>query len=576
ADVECLEGENASLSIGITAIIPDKLQWQKFTSAEQWEDILNGFGTTLELIYVSGEDAGLYRVRLGDQWVSEEAKLDVVTETVPPTIVKTEIVDGTYIRVTFSEYVTLESALNPANYKIEEGILISSVVADGAGIPGGTLAVMLETVDIKYGYVYTLVVNNVCDVAYNHNKIEDNTTNYVQAVPQGQGLLRQVWYDCSDNLNTLTNKNTYPNYPDLTTTLTEFASPIDWGDYYGQKLSGFIIPPVTGDYTFWICSDDYSELWLSTDQTTRRKKRIAYLYGWTPVGSWDSYGTQKSATISLTANKPYYIEGLQTDGSGGDHIIVRWQLPDGTIEEPIPQSRLYLPDTEFDPPVIKVQPKSVSCYEGDDAVFEPFVQSSTPVTYAWKINGEVDPAQTNRVLTLRNVTMADNGTQLACTISNIGGVRTTRTVTLTILPPKQGVTIESQPVGSTIEPGESYILYVGASGTAPLSYQWYRNDTPVGTDSAFLTVTEAGFYKVEVTNPLNSVMSDEVEVIIRTEPTEPPVLSILRGTSDGIVVRFEGTLQAASTANGEWTTIATESPVRIVPSETMKFFRAVR
>ena len=576
ADVECLEGENASLSVGITAIIPDKLQWQKFTSAEQWEDILNGFGSTLELIYVSGGDTGLYRVRLGDQWVSEEAKLDVVTETIPPTIVKTEIVEGTYIRVTFSEYVTLESALNPANYKIQEGILISSVVADGPGIPGATLAVMLETVDIKYGFVYTLVVNNVCDVSYNHNKIEDNTTSYVQAVPQGQGLLRQVWYDCSENLTTMTGKNTYPNYPDLTSTLTEFASPIDWGDYYGQKLSGFIIPPVTGDYTFWICSDDYSELWLSTDQTTRRKKRIAYLYGWAPVGSWETSGTQKSVSISLTANKPYYIEGLQTDGSGGDHIIVRWQLPDGTIEEPIPQSRLYLPDTEFDPPVIKVQPKSVSCYEGDDAVFEPFVQSSTPVTYAWKINGEVDPAQTNRVLTLRNVTMADNGTQVSCTISNIGGVRSTRAVSLTILPPKQGVTIESQPVGSTIEPGESYILYVGASGTAPLSYQWYRNGTPVGTDSAFLTVTEAGFYKVEVTNPLNSVTSDEVEVIVQSEPTEPPALSILRGTSDGIVVQFEGTLQAASTANGEWTTIATESPARIVPTETMKFFRAVR
>ena len=576
ADATCFEGETVSLSVGITAIIPDKLQWQKFTSAEQWEDIINGNGQTLVLDYTTGDDAGLYRVRLNDQWYSEEAKLDIEIETIPPTIIKTEVVDGAYIRVTFSEYVTLESALNLDNYRVREGNLILSAAAEEVTASGGTLSVLLETADLKYGFVYTLVVNNVCDISYNHNKIADNTTSYMQTEPQGQGLLRQVWYNCSDNLSTLTSKSTYPNSPDMTGTLTEFASPVDWADNYGQRLSGIIVPPVTGSYTFWICSDDYSELWLSTDETPGNKKRIAYLYGWAPVGSWENYGTQKSAAVTLTANKPYYIEGLQTDGTGGDHIIVRWQMPNGTMEEPIPQSRLYMPDTEFDPPVIKVQPKSVTCYEGDDAVFEPFVQSSTPATYIWKINGEMVPSETNRVLTLRNVTTADSGTQISCSISNIGGTRSTRTVALTVLPPKQGVTIQSQPVGSTIEPGESYILSVGASGTAPLSYQWYWNGQPVGTNSSFLTVTEAGHYKVAVTNPVNSVMSDEVEVVIHTEPTEPPALTILRGTSDGIIVRFEGTLQAASTANGEWTDIATESPAKIVPNETMKFFRAVR
>ncbi len=575
ADATCFEGETALLSVDISAIIPEKLQWQKFTSAEQWEDILNGNGQTLVLEYVTGDDAGPYRVRLNDQWFSEEAQLDVETETIPPTIVRTEIVDGAYIRVTFSEYVTLESALDLDNYRVREGNLILSAVAEEV-TSGGTLSVLLETADLRYGFVYTLVVNNVCDISYNHNKIANNTTSYMQTEPQGQGLLRQVWYNCSENLTTMTSKSTYPNSPDMTGTLTEFASPVDWADNYGQRLSGIIVPPVTGSYTFWICSDDYSELWLSTDETPGNKKRIAYLYGWAPVGNWENYGTQKSAAVTLTANKPYYIEGLQTDGTGGDHIIVRWQMPNGNMEEPIPQSRLYMPDTEFDPPVIKVQPKSVTCYEGDDAVFEPFVQSSTPATYVWKINGKTDPTQTNRVLTLRGVTTADSGTQISCSISNIGGTRSTRAVALTVLPPKQGVTIESQPVGSTIETGESYILSVGASGTAPLTYQWYWNGQPVGTNSPFLTVTEAGHYKVAVSNPVNSVMSDEVEVIIRSEPAEPPALTILRGTSDGILVQFEGALQAASTANGEWTTIATESPARIVPTETMKFFRAVR
>lgn len=35
------------------------------------------------------------------------------------------------------------------------------------------------------------------------------------------------------------------------------------GDNYGSYSPGYIEPPETGDYTFWVCGDDEVQLWLT-------------------------------------------------------------------------------------------------------------------------------------------------------------------------------------------------------------------------------------------------------------------------------------------------------------------------
>ena len=51
--------------------------------------------------------------------------------------------------------------------------------------------------------------------------------------------------------------------------------PINWNDDYGTRMRGYVHPPTTGDYVFWISSDDNSELWLSTDEDPAHKVQIA-------------------------------------------------------------------------------------------------------------------------------------------------------------------------------------------------------------------------------------------------------------------------------------------------------------
>ena len=128
--------------------------------------------------------------------------------------------------------------------------------------------------------------------------------------------------------------------PDFTSELTIFESPQNVGDNYGSRVKGYIHAPSTGNYTFWIASDDRSELWLSTDEHPANKLRIADVSGWTSPRQWDKYSSQKSVTVSLVGGRKYYIEALLKEGTGGDHLAVGWQLPDGTLERPIAGSRL--------------------------------------------------------------------------------------------------------------------------------------------------------------------------------------------------------------------------------------------
>lgn len=128
--------------------------------------------------------------------------------------------------------------------------------------------------------------------------------------------------------------------PDFIGQLNSFETPLNYGDNYGARLRAYLCVPVDGPYTFWIASDDNSELWLSTDVHPEHKRKIASVPGHTGSRQWDKYPTQKSVTIWLRSSQRYYIEALLKEASGADHLAVGWQLPDGTLERPIPGRRL--------------------------------------------------------------------------------------------------------------------------------------------------------------------------------------------------------------------------------------------
>src|ERR1700722_5398914 len=53
----------------------------------------------------------------------------------------------------------------------------------------------------------------------------------------------------------------FPNKPSGSEVCHSFEAPTDSNEFRLTRMRGYLRPPVTGKYTFWIASDDSSELW---------------------------------------------------------------------------------------------------------------------------------------------------------------------------------------------------------------------------------------------------------------------------------------------------------------------------
>jgi hypothetical protein len=114
--------------------------------------------------------------------------------------------------------------------------------------------------------------------------------------------------------------------------LPQFEAPSNRGDDYGARLRGYLYPPVSGPYLFWIASDDASELWLSEDENPANKRRIGFVESWVPAREWNWQPSQQSPSIHLEAGRRYYIEALHKQGTAADSLAVAWQTPGGELE----------------------------------------------------------------------------------------------------------------------------------------------------------------------------------------------------------------------------------------------------
>jgi len=80
--------------------------------------------------------------------------------------------------------------------------------------------------------------------------------------------------------------------------------------------------------------------------------------------------------------------------------------------------------------------------------------------------------------------------------------------------------ITTHPQSKTIDNGTTTTLTVAASGTGPLSYQWFAGTTPIGTNSSSITVTPTATttYSVRVSNDCGSADSNTATVTVVGPP----------------------------------------------------------
>ena len=139
------------------------------------------------------------------------------------------------------------------------------------------------------------------------------------------GVLLQRWLGVTgSSVAALTGSTNYPANPDEVEHLTSFAAPVGYADDYGTRLTAYVQAPQTGAYTFWIASDDASELWLDG-------ALIAEVTGWTGVEQWDLEPGQESALISLNAYDVVSVEVLHKEGGGARIMFKDDKIPVQTV-----------------------------------------------------------------------------------------------------------------------------------------------------------------------------------------------------------------------------------------------------
>lgn len=156
----------------------------------------------------------------------------------------------------------------------------------------------------------------------------------------GNGIPWQGWTGIpGTELTALTADPRFPNAPTSTETRSNFEAPANFADNFGAGMHGFLVPPTTGDYKFWIASDETSELSLSSDHQPANAAVIARVTGATMSREWTKSTNQQSAAIPLRAGVRYYIRALHKEGTGADHLAVAWVGP-GITQSVIPGTAL--------------------------------------------------------------------------------------------------------------------------------------------------------------------------------------------------------------------------------------------
>ncbi|MFC2114566.1 immunoglobulin domain-containing protein, partial [Bacteroidota bacterium] len=136
------------------------------------------------------------------------------------------------------------------------------------------------------------------------------------------------------------------------------------------------------------------------------------------------------------------------------------------------------------PPSISSQPSSTTVCEDVSVSFVTNASGANPISYQWYLNGSPITSATNKTYSIAKAKVADAGSYY-CIASNSCGSAQSTTATLTMNTKPVVVTYSDS---TTMCVGHSEILSIGATGTNPITYQWYRNMSPItnATNSYYL------------------------------------------------------------------------------------------
>ncbi|MGV3771845.1 MAG: LamG-like jellyroll fold domain-containing protein, partial [Verrucomicrobiales bacterium] len=338
-------------------------------------------GPSLVIAQAHTADNGSYKLVVTNPLGGTETTSVTVNVTPDLTAPQIQTVSGsatqTRVTVKFNKPMLIDTTGTAANYTLSGGASVEGVSV----FTNDTSVVSLVTSALTPGTEYTLTVTGVKDSRASENLIGTATATF-KSYAMKQGALAWDYFPNIPGtaVDNLLFSEGYPGNVYTDRTLTNFSTmsvttagnlnnnpefgPL--GDNYGARVYGWITPTTSGNYQFFIRSDDASQLSISTDADPANLGfPIASETGccgpFEEITETNPDPAETSDFIALEAGKAYFVEAIYKEGGGGDHLEVAWRkegdsTPAGTLP-PIPGTFLsaYAPvavaEAQFNQPV---------------------------------------------------------------------------------------------------------------------------------------------------------------------------------------------------------------------------------
>ncbi|HLP02834.1 MAG TPA: pectinesterase family protein [Opitutaceae bacterium] len=173
-------------------------------------------------------------------------------------------------------------------------------------------------------------------------------------------------------------------------------------------------------------------------------------------------------------------------------------------------------------PAILTHPVSTSVNVGASATFSVTASGATALDYQWFKDDAPISGATGASYTILSATTADAGSYTVAVTNDAGTVTSEPAILAVVV---VAPTITTHPVPRAATAGSSVSFTVAAAGSAPLAYQWYRDEAALsGATAATLTLANVGAddiaaYSVVVSNSAGSASSDSAALAVSSAPS---------------------------------------------------------
>uniref|UniRef100_A0A8C9VYU4 PA14 domain-containing protein n=1 Tax=Scleropages formosus TaxID=113540 RepID=A0A8C9VYU4_SCLFO len=185
---------------------------------------------------------------------------------------------------------------------------VTKVSPSVGSLEGGTILTIDGHFFDQTDYPATVLLGGLkCEILMVLHSI--NVKHFQYGLAGGRGLKMEMWNNSRPAQldDVLTYNESRPGYSVQWMDSLTYTWPLEMDDFVA-RISGFVVPPETDNYTFYIMGDDRYALYFSKTGNPKDKVKIAYMNY--VASSFFSYSTQKSETMRLEKGVPYYMEVL--------------------------------------------------------------------------------------------------------------------------------------------------------------------------------------------------------------------------------------------------------------------------